>query len=691
MAGRISQAATKAKPSNSNKRKLLDDSDSESDDAGAAIGSSGFKVNEEYARRFEHNKKREEKQRLEEKLKKAEDDDDSSSTDETEDEDGFLATEDLDAQISATLQAIRNKDPRVYDKEVTFYQPDDEDAAATKEKKEKPVFLRDYQREKLLKGDIGGSDDDEEAPRTYQQEQDAIKQTLLSEINAAKPEQDSDEDDEDEDGFIKRKEPAQTDSNGVHPSRAKAVKLSEVDVNNADRDPETFLSNFMAARAWVPDEGLRWEAFESDDGEDDNRAEEFEQAYNLRFEDPEKSNEVLKSYARDFAAARSVRREEKTGRKRQRELEREKKEAEKEQRREDKARLRKLKLEETEAKLRKIKQAAGAFGKELTDEQWMKFLDDAWENDKWEDEMKKWFDEEYYAINEGNPASDDEDAMDVDSEEDGSKKGKKKKPKKPKWDDDIDINDIIPDFEEKEAKPKITLTDDEAQNGEEDEDDEDEGEEPAAKKLKSSDHKRARQESQKKAREERARLEALVDAKLHLTDHDVLRKQAQEAESSSGAGGFRYRETSPQTFGLTARDILLAPSDKVLNEFAGLKKLATFRDVEKKRKDRKLLGKKARLRQWRREVFGGEYENTGPTYGFERLLGADEEQAGGKEEKKKRSKSKDKGKGKEKEKEKEKEKGKEGEGPSNIIGDVDGTRKKRKRSKGNKAKAESES
>ncbi|PNP55619.1 hypothetical protein THARTR1_04143 [Trichoderma harzianum] len=656
-------AATRDKPSNPNKRKLLDDSDSESDD-GAAIGSSGFKVNEEYARRFEHNKKREEKQRLEEKIKREEENDDSSSTDETEDEDGFLATEDLDAQISATLQAIRNKDPRVYDKDITFYQPEDDNAeAATKEKKEKPVFLRDYQREKLLRGDVGGSDDEEEAPKTYQQEQDAIKKSLLSEIDAAKAE-DSDEDDEDEDGFVKRKEPAQTDSNGLHPSRAKAVKLSEVDVNNADRDPETFLSNFMAARAWVADEGSRWEAFESDDGEEDNRAEEFEQAYNLRFEDPEKSNEVLKSYARDFAAARSVRREEKTGRKRQRELEREKKEAEKEQLREDKARLRKLKLEETEGKLRKIKQAAGAFGKELTDEQWMKFLDDAWENDKWEGEMKKWFDEGYYAINEANVASDDDDEMDVD-EEDGSKKPKKKKPKKPKWDDDIDINDIIPDFDAGDEKPNIALSDDEAQDGGDDDEDE-----PSAKKLKSSDHKKARQESQKKARQERTKLEALVDAKMHLTDHDVLKGE--------GSGGFRYRETSPQAFGLTARDILLAPSDKVLNEFAGLKKLATFRDAEKKRRDKKHLGKKARLRQWRRDVFGGEFEHTGPTYGFERVA---VEEAGEEEDPKdKRRREK-----------KSKSKAAEGEAASNIIGDVDGTRKKRKRSKGKKAKGDSES
>src|SRR3979490_2161379 len=49
------------------------------------------------------------------------DEDSDSSSDEDEDDEGFLATEALDAQISATLQAIRSKDPRVYDEKVTFY------------------------------------------------------------------------------------------------------------------------------------------------------------------------------------------------------------------------------------------------------------------------------------------------------------------------------------------------------------------------------------------------------------------------------------------------------------------------------------------------------------------------------------------------------------------------------------------
>jgi hypothetical protein len=55
--------ATAANASKLNsKRKLLDDSDADSDDGGAALDA-GFKVDQEFARRLEHNKKREERQR----------------------------------------------------------------------------------------------------------------------------------------------------------------------------------------------------------------------------------------------------------------------------------------------------------------------------------------------------------------------------------------------------------------------------------------------------------------------------------------------------------------------------------------------------------------------------------------------------------------------------------------------------
>ncbi|KAI8234258.1 Protein kri1 [Colletotrichum sp. SAR 10_99] len=609
---------------------LLDDSDSDDEDGGADIAAPQLKVNEEYAKRFEHNKKREELHRLEEKYKKTgkrnddnddDEDDDSSSSDETEDEEGFLATEDLDAQISATLSAIKNKDPRFKDKNFTFFKDTPNAEPTPSKKKEKPLFLKDYHREKILAGGVGESDDEDDAPppQTYAQEQDALKKSIISEINKA-----AEESDEEEEGgdFVTRKpgqvvELPEATEDGVHPSRARKVSkkqkkaITEDDIANADKDPELFLSNFMAARAWTEGGEHNWKAFESDDGEGDDGelADKFEEAYNLRFEDPEKSNQALKTYSREITNARTVRKEAASSRKRARELEKERKEAEKAERKAEKARLRKLKLEEAEEKLKKIKQAAGLSGKQLSEDEWLRFLNDAWEDDKWEDEMKRQFGEEYYAQIEGGASSGDEE------EEDGEKKSKKKRPKKPTWDDDIDIKDIVPDFKDDTEHPQITLTDDEAEaeGDEEEEEEEDEDSRPSKKRKTSKDIKKERLASKKAAKAERAKLEALVDAKMDL---DIP-----EASSSSSKTpemfGFRYRETSPTSFGMTARDILLAPSDAALNQFAGLKKLAPYRDDDKKRKDKKKFGKKARLRQWRREHFGNEYERTGPTFDFE--------------------------------------------------------------------------
>ncbi|KAI6351714.1 hypothetical protein MCOR25_009773 [Pyricularia grisea] len=654
-------------------------SDDDSEEGGAKLeeASGSFKINEEYARRFEHNKKREELQRLEEKHGRAlanEDDEESDSEDETEDEEGFLATEDLDAEISATLQALRNKDPKIYDSNAKFYTPIEEAtaaAAASKKSKDKPMTLKDYHQERYMKGDVGADfDEDSKAPppRTYAQEQDDLKKDFIKEVKALAND-DSDDDSDGEDFLKRRSKPDQSaTSNGVHPSRAAQVKtVTEVDVANADKDPELFLSNFMASRAWAPPEGNRWEAFESDeeDADNANMAEEFENAYNMRFEDPEKSNEVLQSYSRTLVAAKTVRREETKGRKRQRELEKERKEAEKQERREERARLKRLKLEEAEEKLKKIKKAAGLHNKTLKEEQWAKLLDDAWDDDKWESEMQKQFGDDYYA---------EEEIGDVSSDEEADSSSKKRKPKKPKWDDDIDIKDIVPDFDDS-VPPTIRLSDEEdnqdaEQDGAEEEvgGEEDDEENPSKKRKTSKDHKKDRIAAQRAARQERAKLEALVEQKMELDDPTALASSSKKHKATGG--GFRYRETSPNSFGLTPRDILLAPSDAVLNEYAGLKKLATFRDPEKKRRDKKRLGKKARLRQWRRENFGREFEESGPTFGFDRAVAAAEGGSGAVEHK--RHKGKDKGKGK------AKAEGEDGEEKKS---------KKRKRSKGTKTEA----
>ena len=619
------------------KKALFDDSSSSSsdddqEDGGATLGpSAGLKINEEYARRFEHNKKREELHRLQEKYGASggqDEESESSSDDESEDDQAALATEDLDAEISATLQAIKNKDPRIYDKDAVFYKPFDPAAEPAKNKEEKPMFLRDYHRERYLRGDVGADDDNAataaNVPRTYVQEQDDMKKAILSDIKAAAAAADDDAEEEewsDDDAFIKpvKKDEAPAEG-GVHPSRAAnlTINLKDLDVANADQNPEDYLSKFMAAKAWAPEgAGSKWQAFESDDGEDaDDIADEFENAYNMRFEDPTKSNEFLKTYSRNMAASRSARKEELTGRKKLRALEKERKDAEKKERETERARLRRLKVEEASDRLAKIKQAAGMSGKNLTDEQWIEFLNDAWEDDKWEEEMKKRFGEDYYAEADNLFPGEDSDA-----DEDGEGKNQKKKPKKPKWDDDIDINDIIPEFED-DAQPAVTLSDGEEPQeaqGASSSEDSDDGR-PAKKRKTTKDIKNDRIAAKRQARADLAKIEALVDTKMELDNPRALKPKS-GGSSGGGGGGFRYRETSPTSFGLTARDILLAPSDAALNEFAGLKKLATFRDAEKKRKDKKRLGKKARLREWRRETFGREFEQTGPTFGFEKLLG----------------------------------------------------------------------
>jgi protein KRI1 len=510
------------------------------------------------------------------------DEDSEDSSDEDEDDDGFLATEALDAEISATLQAIRSKDPRVYDEKITFYAPienvDDEDTV--QDKKPKPMNLNDYHRENLLSGHIGVEDDMEEAPRTFAQEQEDLKKSIVKEMHAAAEESSGSEEDEDGGFLVPKSKPPPT-NRGLHPSRAAKVKVN-LDVITADKDPETFLSNFMAARAWVPSDGARFQPLESDDDEEDERAEKFEAAYNLRFEDPKGSNEMLKSYARDVVAAKSVRREELSGRKKQRDILREKREAEKKEREEEKAQLRRLKIEEMEEKLKKIKKAAGLRGKTLKDEEWIKFLDEGWDDDKWEAEMTRRFGEEYYAEKEAE--------SDENTDSETGHGSSQKKVRKPKWDDDIDIKDIVPDFEDEDEvnkKPAFTLSD----SSEEDDDD---GERPT--KAKSSKERQQERQAKKKAgRLERKKIEDLVDSQMDL---DLPSKSKEPAR-------FRYRETSPISFGLTARDILMAP-DASLNQFAGLKKMASFRDAEKKRKDKRHLGKKVRLRQWRKETFGNE-------------------------------------------------------------------------------------
>ena len=520
-------------------------------------------------------------------------DSESLSTSEEEDDEGILASELLDGQIQSTLEAIRNKDPCVYDEQTKFYTGLDEetqkDLDTSTKSKEKPMYLSDYHRKNLLDGVI--TDDAFDIQPTYTQQQDILKNEIVQQMHAVDNDGDnsgvgqSDSHESADEFLVKKSVTLQEDIGPVQNKQRHKV----VDVEAAEKDPEAYLSNFMSARAWVPSDSSRFQPFESDDEEEERKAELFEEAYNLRFEDPNASNEKLLSHARDAAAKYSVRKEDTNRRKRAREAERNKKEIAKQTREEEKARLRKLKVIEAEEKIRQIKEAAGLRGESLKQEEWSAFLEEGWDDARWEREMSARFGDSYYAINES----------EINDMGEVKEKGKIKKPK---WKDDIGIDDLVPQFDADENTiPQFELTEDEAEVNEaafadavhENPEDGDSNGEPA--RTMKAKKKRDKAQQNKAERRERQNIEHLIDHQLDVDDKLTRLR----------AGQFRYRETSPLAYGLTPQDILMA-SDSQLNQYAGLKKMATFRDADKKRKDKKHLGKKARLRRWRKDTFGNE-------------------------------------------------------------------------------------
>lgn len=121
-----------------------------------------FRINEEYAKRFQHNKERTELHRLQERYGAAADEeayasDATSSSDETEDDDGEQITADVDAAILRTLAKIRHKDDSIYDVNKRIFDEERAQASAMSSlpsrkaatTNSKRITLADYQRSRL--------------------------------------------------------------------------------------------------------------------------------------------------------------------------------------------------------------------------------------------------------------------------------------------------------------------------------------------------------------------------------------------------------------------------------------------------------------------------------------------------------------------------------------------------------------
>lgn len=477
--------------------------------------------------------------------------DEESSSSEEEDDFGELITEDVEDGINKVLDAIRSGDKTLFDPKVKFF--NESETKDTGSKKEKPIYLKDYHRMRLLNGEALNEDEDdsqdieEPAFRTYDQEQEDQRKEFLSELNNA---MNDDEEDEDDEGFLKKKETTSEDK----PKRV---------LPNPNEDEEKFLQEFAAQHAWIPQKGDKIinldNRGEEDDEEFDDAVEEFEHAYNHRFEDPTSADII--SYARNKATIRR----DTNSRKKQRELKKE--EAQKLKKEKD-TMIAKKKNEKINKLADILEQIKNDYGAEINEDMIKRIseslLDKDFDDSKWDTLLQDIFNDQFY----------NDDAV------------------KPQWDSD---DEIMKDFKPNDG-------DAESDEQEEQQQDADETEEPVKKKVKKDQLKEKNDKKKEKRRLKELAEKAVEANKLKIIDQV---EEEREGRSKEKKDTFKYREVSPETFGLTTRDILVA-DDLQLNEYVGLKKYAAYRPKDQRVKDRRKLAKSKQLKEWRKKVFKNE-------------------------------------------------------------------------------------
>lgn len=476
----------------------------------------------------------------------SDDEEEEESSEEEEDEYGELATANIDTDINKILLTLKTDPKKLLDKDLKFFEETEtNDDSGTK--KEKPMYLKDYHRMNLLSGDYKNNDEDEqeneygtvdgEKPFVVTEREE--RNQLLSDIKNAFNDEDEEGDDDDGD-FLKKKD------NSSH-------KIKKIQLPDPEKNQEDFLKTFLDNKAWIPtksDKVINLDRTGEDDEEFDHAVDEFENAYNFRYEDP-RSAEIV-SYARNQA---TLRRDKTNARKRQREMKLQEKEEELKQREE------KLKKKET-AKLNKaidrMTQIREAVGNDVSEEVIQKvfgdsLLSDDFDDADWDSKMAEIFNEQYY----------NEDTT------------------KPEWSDMEDIQD-----EEDEQDQPEEKVDEEA-------------EEPPAKKSK-KDKLKDKKSAKKEKQSIKEKAKKLVESnKAQILEE--IQEEEERGRSKDEDVKFKYREISPETYGLTNRDILLA-DDKQLNSYIGIRKLAPYRPKELRTKDRRKYKKKRPLEEWRKDA-----------------------------------------------------------------------------------------
>lgn len=566
-------------------------------------GDTEFKINTQFAQKYEKYRQKEELQRLKDRYGNRDEESESSSESSSDDSEVDLDPA-LERDFYRTLSLLKKKDPKIYEKDAMFYSEGpstSDEKPSTSKKAVKPMYLKDYERKVILERegkfvDDDESDEEEAAKRieraaspSYIQEQQEIKESFRKFIQDSDDEEKEGEEDEVANLLTRRiktqEEKDKEEADFVEWLKGQAELEGPEEVTDMKylrdywNDPELdekerFLRDYVLNKGYLEEDGdddkiPTYDEVVQDEVEDSEeegesfleRQEDFERNYNFRFEEPD--SQEIKTYPRNIAT--SVRSKDHS-RKLKREEVKERKRKEKEHKQEQLKQLKNLKRSEILDKLKTIQ--------ELTGNEQLAFsqndLDGDFDPQQHDQLMQKVFGDEYYGGEEDEkPQFDDDNEMEehwnwdtwtgeAREEEDYEDYGEEEGEYQPHCDDDGFVMDADYDpsqhtsKKQKKKERKKLKKEDMPQMG---------------KKKKQSYFAEAITKNKPVFDPKEKSFEQYLDEYYKLDYEDII---------DDLPCRFRYRKVVANDFGLTTDEILNA-NDKELNQWCSLKKTCMFR------------------------------------------------------------------------------------------------------------------